>query len=65
VNLNGSEFFPASRRYESIETRSLYGFGHAVNDGHGNTVITYDASDTVTLQGVALASLHASDFLFV
>src|SRR3954469_10546376 len=38
---------------------------HAADDGHGNTVITYDASDTVTLQGVALANLHASDFLFV
>ena len=38
---------------------------HAADDGHGNTVITHDASDTVTLQGVALANLHASDFLFV
>jgi hypothetical protein len=38
---------------------------HAADDGHGNTMITHDASNTVTLQGVALASLHASDFLFV
>jgi VCBS repeat-containing protein len=38
---------------------------HAANDGQGNTVITYDANNTITLQHVALASLHATDFLFV
>jgi VCBS repeat-containing protein len=38
---------------------------HAASDGHGNTVITYDASNTITLQDVALSSLHASDFFFV
>jgi hypothetical protein len=27
-------------------------------------VITYDGSDTVTLQGVTLASLSATDFAF-
>jgi hypothetical protein len=30
-----------------------------------NTVITYDAQDTITLTGVSLSSLHASDFHFV
>jgi Ca2+-binding RTX toxin-like protein len=30
-----------------------------------NTVITFDAGDTVTLLNVAPASLHANDFLFV
>ena len=35
------------------------------NDGHGNTVITADADHTVTLLGVSVAQLHASDFLFV
>jgi VCBS repeat-containing protein len=30
-----------------------------------NTVITYDAADTITLQGIALSDLHASDFHFV
>jgi hypothetical protein len=29
-----------------------------------NTVITYDANDTITLVGVSLASLHASNFEF-
>jgi probable HAF family extracellular repeat protein/VCBS repeat-containing protein len=32
--------------------------------GH-NTVITHDAQDTITLTGVSLSSLHASDFHFV
>jgi Ca2+-binding RTX toxin-like protein len=30
-----------------------------------DTVITYDAANTITLQGIALSHLHASDFLFV
>jgi hypothetical protein len=34
------------------------------DDGHGNTVITLDAHDTITLSGVAKAQLHASDFHF-
>jgi hypothetical protein len=38
---------------------------HAANDGQGNTVITYDENNTIALQHVALASLHATDFLFV
>jgi large repetitive protein len=38
---------------------------HAASDGHGNTVIAYDANDTITMQGVALSSLHANDFFFV
>ena len=37
---------------------------HAANDGYGNTVITYDANDTITLQGVRVAQLHSSDFQF-
>ena len=31
----------------------------------GNTVITYGAGDTITLQHVTLGSLHATDFLIV
>jgi VCBS repeat-containing protein len=38
---------------------------HMANDGHGNTIITYDANNTVTLLGVTTAQLHASDFAFV
>jgi hypothetical protein len=35
------------------------------DDGHGNTVIALDAQDTVTLNGIIKAQLHASDFHFV
>jgi hypothetical protein len=35
------------------------------DDGHGNTVITLDAHDAITLSGVLKAQLHASDFHFV
>jgi hypothetical protein len=34
------------------------------DDGHGNTVITIDAHDAITLSGVVKAQLHASDFHF-
>ncbi|KJC47758.1 hypothetical protein UP09_09085 [Bradyrhizobium sp. LTSP885] len=36
----------------------------AQDDGHGNTVITLDASDAIILSGVAKAQLHAADFHF-
>ena len=35
------------------------------DDGHGNAVITLDAHDTITLNGVLKAQLHVSDFHFV
>ncbi len=35
------------------------------DDGHGNTVIALDAHDTITLNGILKAQLHASDFHFV
>jgi len=35
------------------------------DDGHGNTVITVNATDTITLQHVLKAQLSASDFHFV
>lgn len=38
---------------------------HLSSDGHGGTIITADADDTITLQHVSMAHLHASDFLFV
>jgi VCBS repeat-containing protein len=37
---------------------------HAAQIG-ADTVITYDAANTITLEGIALSHLHASDFLFV
>ncbi|WP_035681659.1 hypothetical protein [Bradyrhizobium liaoningense] len=51
---------------------SLFGNAKAVvakgvmqNDGHGNTVITYDTNDTITLLGVTTAQLHLTDFHIV
>ena len=35
------------------------------DDGHGNSVITVDAHDTITLNGVLKAQLHANDFHIV
>ncbi len=35
------------------------------DDGHGNAVIAIDAHDSITLNGVAKAQLHAADFHFV
>ena len=37
---------------------------HAAQVG-SNTVITYDAANTITLTGVSVSSLNANDFLFV
>jgi hypothetical protein len=37
---------------------------HAQQVG-SNTVIAYDAQDTITLTGVSVSSLHASEFHFV
>ena len=36
---------------------------HAASDGHGGTVISYDANNGVTLLGVTPESLHLNDFL--
>jgi hypothetical protein len=39
---------------------------HATDDGHGNTIITVSPGvGAVTIQGVALAMLHLSDFHIV
>jgi len=42
-------------------------FAHAADDGHGNTIITVDANDTITLIGVTTSILqqHQSDFHIV
>jgi Ca2+-binding RTX toxin-like protein len=36
----------------------------ASDDGFGNTVIDFGGGDTITLTGVAVADLDASDFVF-
>jgi hypothetical protein len=38
---------------------------HATDDGLGNTVITVDANNTVTLQGIAATNLQLSNFIIV
>ena len=38
--------------------------GNIADDGHGDTVITISAGETITLQGVSAASLTAADFVF-
>ncbi len=45
-----------------IFASALAAFNAALDDGHGNTVIAIDAQDTITLNGVHKAQLHASDF---
>ena len=37
----------------------------AASTSGSDTIITVDASTTITLTGVALASLHQDDFIFV
>ena len=38
---------------------------HTADDGHGNTVITLDAQDSITLYHVQKAQLVADDFLLI
>ena len=38
---------------------------HSSDDGHGNTVITADASNSITLKTVPFSTLHAADFHFI
>ena len=38
---------------------------NATDDGNGNTVITLDANDTVTLHNVTTAMLHLNEFHIV
>ena len=38
--------------------------GNIADDGHGDTVITIGAGETITLQGINAASLTAADFVF-
>jgi len=38
---------------------------HTADDGHGNTVITYDQNNSIILEHVLKANFAANDFLFV
>ncbi|HLX17205.1 MAG TPA: hypothetical protein VKS24_18625, partial [Bradyrhizobium sp.] len=45
-----------------IFASALAALNAAQDDGHGNTVIAIDAHDSITLNGVLKAQLHATDF---
>ena len=63
-----TDFHPASDVLQfnsSIFANAQAALNAAHDDGHGNTVIAIDAHDSVTLNGVAKAQLHAADFHFV
>ena len=47
---------------QSIFANAQAAFDALHDDGHGNTVVTLDAHDTVTLGGVLKAQLHVGDF---
>jgi Ca2+-binding RTX toxin-like protein len=50
----------------AIFASSVDALNHATDDGHGNTIITVSPGvGAVTIQGVALAMLHLSDFHIV
>lgn len=57
--------------YDVIQVdHSLFGNVKAImanthDDGQGNTVVTYDATDTITLHGVTKAQLQLADFHIV
>ena len=63
-----TDFHPATDVLEfssPIFLNALAAMNATQDDGHGNSVITIDAHDSITLSGVLKAQLHASDFHFV
>ena len=63
-----TDFHPATDtlQFESHLFANLQAALNATHDdGHGDTVIALDAHDTITLNGILKAQLHASDFHFV
>jgi len=38
---------------------------HTADDGHGNTIITFDANNAITINHVLKANLAADDFQFI
>ena len=61
-------FNAATDKIDLIGFANIAGFndikGNIADDGHGDTVITIGAGETITLQGVSAASLTAADFVF-
>jgi murein DD-endopeptidase MepM/ murein hydrolase activator NlpD len=65
-----ADFHPGEDRIEIKSTLIKFPDANAVllhtaDDGHGNTVVTYDGADTITLLDVTKSELHPSDFIFV
>jgi hypothetical protein len=63
-----TDFHPSSDTLQF--TKSIFANLQAVldatlDDGHGNTVISIDSHDSVTLNGVIKAQINANDFHFV
>jgi len=63
-----ANFHPATDTLQfssSVFTNAQAVLNAAHDDGHGNSVITIDAHDSITLNGVLKAHLNAADFHFV
>jgi FecR protein len=63
-----TNFHPATDTLQftsPIFANALAALNAVHDDGHGNTVIAIDGHDTVTLNGVLKAQLHATDFHIV
>ena len=73
-NFNGvgqsavANFHPATDTLQfssSVFANAQAALNAAHDDGHGNSVIVIDSHDSITLNGVLKAQLHAADFHFV
>jgi hypothetical protein len=63
-----TDFHPATDVLQfgsALFTNAQAALNATQDDGHGNTVITLDAHDAITLSGVLKAQLHSADFHFV
>jgi probable HAF family extracellular repeat protein len=63
-----TDFHPATDVLQfgsALFTNAQAALNATQDDGHGNTVITLDAHDAITLSGILKAQLHAADFHFV
>jgi hypothetical protein len=60
-----TNFHPASDTLQFVSAmfaNAQAALNATLDDGHGNTVISLDSHDTITLAGVVKAQLHAADF---
>ena len=63
-----ANFHPATDTLQfssSVFANAQAALNAAHDDGHGNSVIVIDSHDSITLNGVLKAQLHATDFHFV